>query len=481
MASVEDNQLPIQINPGLVEQLKGFLKCSTVLTPDSDGYAQSLVRWSEYAERKAVSLYVRYLGEDISRTIVFCRAHSIEFAVCGGGHSTSGNSSTTGLVIDLSKMNEVTVDTTMKTVTAQGGALWKYVDEAAGEHGLAVVGGTVNHTGIGGLTLGGGYGWLSGSYGLVVDNLLKVVMVLADGRVVTASESENPDLFWAIRGAGQYFGVVVEFTYQAHEQKNHVWAGQMLFPADKVDAVVDFANHLAVVTKGECALLAGIGAPPPLMGNLGILIVGFYNGPKQQAEALFAPLLQLNPIINTTEEMPYSKLNGVINGMVPYGGRKVFKGSALITPINPSFIRNMIEEIQLFHRRLPDANQSIVLFEIYNTTGWCNIPQTATAFANRGNHQNAMIVMKWADPANDGECRSWAREMAKKFTTEFERVKKEQNIMNEAVGEYSNYDGLLSTNPPNIFGVNFERLSKLKAVFDPGNIFGRSFSLLPIQ
>ncbi|KAF8246118.1 FAD-binding domain-containing protein [Wilcoxina mikolae CBS 423.85] len=471
----------MQIDPGLVEQLKNSLKCSAVLTPDSDGYAESLVRWSDSAERKAGLVVYVTSAEDISTTILFCRAHSIEIAVCGGKHSTSGTSSTTGLVIDLSKMSEVVVDTTMKTVTAQGGAVWKDVDEAAGEHGLAVVGGTVNHTGIGGLTLGGGYGWLSGSYGLVVDNLLKVVMVLADGRIVTASESENPDLFWAIRGAGQYFGAVVEFTYQAHEQKNLVWAGQMLFPADKVDAIVDFSNHLAVVTKGESALLAGIGAPPPLMGELGILVVGFYNGPKQQAEALFAPLLQINPIINTTAEIPYSKLNGIINDSVPYGGRKVFKGSALITPINTSFIRNIIEEIRLFHRRLPDANQSLVLFEIYNTSGWCNVPQTATAFANRGQHQNAMIVMKWADPANDGECRSWAREIAKKFTIEFERVKQEQSITNEAVGEYSNYDGLLSTNPPNIFGVNFERLSKLKVVFDPENVFGRSFSLLPVQ
>lgn len=128
-------------------------------------------------------------------------------------------------MIDLSLMRQVTVDPSVMTITAQGGCLWVDVDEAAGKYGLATVGGTVNHTGIGGLTLGGGYGWLSGYHGLAIDNLLSVRMVLADGSLVTASDAENPDLFWAVRGAGQSFGVTVEFTYRAHEQKDPVWAG----------------------------------------------------------------------------------------------------------------------------------------------------------------------------------------------------------------------------------------------------------------
>jgi len=439
-------------------------------------------------------------AEDISTTILFCRAHSIEIAVCGGKHSTSGASSSTGLVIDLAKMREVAVDSTAKTVTAQGGAVWKDVDEAVAEYGLAVVGGTVNHTGIGGLTLGGGYGWLSGSYGLVVDNLLKVVMVLADGKIVTASEDENPELFWAIRGAGQCFGVAVEFTYQAHEQKNLVWAGQMIFPAETVDAVVDFSNHLAAVTNGDCGLVVGVGAPPPLNGDLGIIVVVFYNGPKQQAEALFAPLLKLNPIINTAGEIPYSKLNGIINNSVSFGGRKVSKGSSVITPISSSFIRNVIEEVRLFHHRIPDAKRSLVLYEIFDTSEWCKVPQTAMSFANRGPQQNAMIAVIWGDFANDDVCRSWARDMAKIFNTEFGRAKKEQGITDEAVGEYSNYDGKplnlwsendsklkqvfkpgLSSHPRDVFGVNFERLTELKVVFDPENVFSRSYSLIPVQ
>lgn len=140
---------------------------------------------------------------DIATTLLFCKKHQVDFAVRGGGHSTSGSSSSEGgVVIDLSEMRKVEIDPIEKTITAQGGCIWEDVDEAAGEHGLATVGGTVNHTGIGGLTLGGGYGWLCGKYGLTIDNLLEVQMVLANGDVVRASDKENTDLFWAVRGSG---------------------------------------------------------------------------------------------------------------------------------------------------------------------------------------------------------------------------------------------------------------------------------------
>lgn len=195
---------------------------------------------------------------DISTTLLLCQKHSIDLATRGGGHSTSGASSSEGgIVIDLSEMRNVTVNPVDKTITAQGGCLWEDVDKAAGQHGLAAVGGTVNHTGIGGLTLGGGYGWLCGQYGLTVDNLLSVEIVLANGDVVRSSASENTDLFWGIRGAGQSLGVVTEFTYRAHDQPNPVWAGQLLFSPDKLESVIEFGNHIAAVSKGRLLLLWG--------------------------------------------------------------------------------------------------------------------------------------------------------------------------------------------------------------------------------
>ena len=215
----------------LVRDLKRTLASSKILTPESEEYLDSIKRWSDSveeravrpfqigsiivfevkpadSERQAIVVYVDS-AQDIASTILLSRRYSTSFAVAGGKHSSSGASSSNGgLVIDLAKMRKVEIDPLTKTAKVQGGCIWQDVDDAAGDYGLAMVGGTVNHTGVGGLTLGGGYGWLSGRYGLTIDSLLQVQIVLADGSIKTASKDENPDLFWAVRGAGHAFGVV---------------------------------------------------------------------------------------------------------------------------------------------------------------------------------------------------------------------------------------------------------------------------------
>ncbi|EOD45898.1 putative 6-hydroxy-d-nicotine oxidase protein [Neofusicoccum parvum UCRNP2] len=184
----------------LVDELKASLNGAEIVTPESANYAQSISRWSDTAVKKAsIVVYPRTTAE-VSQTVKLAVAHATPLVVAGGQHSTGGDSSISapGLVIDLARMRAVAVDPAARTITAQGGCIWRDVDEAAGAHGLATVGGTVNHTGIGGLTLGGGYGFLSGLHGLAVDNLLAVEAVLADGAVVAASDALNPDLFWAL-------------------------------------------------------------------------------------------------------------------------------------------------------------------------------------------------------------------------------------------------------------------------------------------
>lgn len=190
------------------ESLRWQIKTGVVLSPGDDGFKQSLIRWSHAAIKPAGVVVQPGTAEEVSTAVTYATANKISLVIMGGSHSTSGSSSSDGgMVIDLRRMNSVKVDTGAKTVAFGGGCKWKEVDEECAEHGLATVGGTVNHTGVGGLTLGGGYGWLSSKHGLTIDNLVGVELVLADGRIVNASDSENQDLFWAVRGAGQNFGV----------------------------------------------------------------------------------------------------------------------------------------------------------------------------------------------------------------------------------------------------------------------------------
>jgi len=385
--------------------------------------------------------------KDVATTLNFCRENKVKFVVSGGKHSVGGTSSIAGgLVIDLARLRDVTVNVAEKTADIGGGCIWKDVDEGLGKHGLAGVGGTVNHTGVGGLSLGGGYGWLTGRYGLTLDNILRAEVVLADGSIVEASEKSNSDLFWAIRGAGQCFGVVTKFTFRVHEQKNSIWSGQMVFSAaEHLDAIVDFANGLVASGNPDAAMLMGITAPPFVRGPAAV-VTAFFNGPKKEGEAIFEPLLRLNPIKNNCDERPYETMNGIMNHAVDYGGRKVSQGASFVLPLRADFIRELTEELSFLHEEIPVTRRSILLFEFYHNDNFIKVPTSAMAFAYRGWHQNALIGPYWDDVKDDEKCKRWLTHITKQFRNELDR----QGIQNgnlaemQAIGDYGNYDGLSS-------------------------------------
>lgn len=459
LANADTWREPIEL---LAQELQSSLRHSEILTPESKGYAESIKRWSDAVERKAVStnpngtvwsavlktlqgvVVLVDSAEDISTTIKLSQLYSISFVVSGGKHSSSGASSTDGgLVIDLARMRKVEVDVATKSVKAQGGCIWEDVDEAAAKHDLAMVGGTVNHTGVGGLTLGGGYGWLSGRYGLTIDSLLSVQIVLADGSIKVASASENADLFWAVRGAGHCFGVVAEFTFQTFEQKKAIWAGQLIFPASqKLDQVVAFANNFHESTDGDSGMVLGI-TQPPFMQEIGIATTLFHNGNEAEAEVVFKGLLELEPLRKTTQEQPYRKMNSMMNHSVPYGGRKLSKGACFVPPLSADFARTLIKGLQALHSQVPGSVRSIILFEFFKPDAWCRVPEEATAFANRGKQMNLMIGPFWNEDKDDKTVREWAREIARLSREELERAKEEAGRPEwmEKIGEYGNYDG----------------------------------------
>ncbi len=296
-----------------IDKLKQLLSGTNaeVRGPSDSGYDKSIERWSKAAEKPAGVAVAPTCAQDVSIAIKYAAENGLDLAVKGGGHSTAGVSSTNGgILIDLqSKMRKVDVDPEKRLLYIQGGALWSDVDEAAWNHGLATVGGTVADTGVGGLTLGGGYGVLSGAYGLVIDNTVSFETVLANGEIKRSSKEENSDLFWALNGAGQNFGVTTEFVLQAYPQEK-IYMGTMLFPAETevISKLVAALNELYKVQEtpqgpqtkslGRAMSLVGFAKPPPLGGKTAVLMNAVYDGPEEEGKKIFQPFFDIGPIVN---------------------------------------------------------------------------------------------------------------------------------------------------------------------------------------
>lgn len=356
-----------------------------------------------------------------------------------GRHSTSGdNSSDGGLVIDLRRMRSVSVNVAEKTVKAGGGCVWLDVDSALAAHGLSVVGGTVNQTGIGGLTLGGGYGWLSGQQGLTLDRLIAAEVVLANGSIITTSATEEPDLFWALRGAGQSFGVVTSFTFQASDQLNTVYGGMLAWPAtsEVIRHVLDFANAIAKGDDARAGILVGFNSPPPMAGKLAVIAACFLDARHEEGEAFYSPLLNIEPFMNTLTLMPYETMNSLFNQTAAInGGRRIQKGGSFQPPLPAEAFERAINKFEDVCDKVPNMKaQSMCLFEFYPPHAICAVGETDTAFGNRGTHQNLMASLKWDDDSFDAIARTGAAEIV---NASKDIVKKD----GKETGEYLNYDG----------------------------------------
>ncbi|KAJ5934080.1 hypothetical protein N7466_003627 [Penicillium verhagenii] len=459
----------MKLSDTYIQALRSQLKTAWVLTPESDGYQASLIRWSETGIKLAGVVVQPLDSADIGIALLWAQKHGIEVAVRGGGHSTAGTSSSNGgLVIDLSCMKDVTVDPARKIITAQGGATWKEVDEAGAAQGLATVGGTVNHTGVGGLTLGGGYGWLSGQYGLTIDNLLSARVVLADGKLVTASKSEHPELFWGLRGAGYNFGVVVDFTYQAYDQAEMVFSGILGFPPDKLNGVFAQLNASLAHPDSRSGAMCFLAMDPNGSGPI-IIVICFYNGSQEMGTARFAGLIDLKPVLNNLDMIPYSMVNTLQNPQATYGDRKSFKGIFYEPPIDPGFVQTIFKDFIDKIQSDSDLMQSAIILEFMDMRKICEIPLSETALASRNSTQNGIICLRWTDPTKDEEHRAWARQIQAKWKSELD-VRRQDRHEGE-VPQYINYAEPGDSVVPNIYGENLQRLQTVKATYDPKNVF----------
>ena len=420
-----------KITPQDIAALQDLLSTTNakLLSPSDPEISASTARWSKAAEKPAGLSLIPSTPQEIGLALKYATAHGLDVAVKGGGHSTAGASSTDGgLLIDLrAGMNKVTVDAEKQLLHVQGGAVWGDVDAAAWESGLATVGGTVADTGVGGLTLGGGYGVLSGERGLVVDNMVGATVVLASGEVVYASEDENEDLFWALRGAGQNFGVTVEFVLQAHPQ-GECFMGMLVYEptARNVGALVRAVNELHGIRQGaegpwtkaggRTMSLLGVLKPPPAGGKTMLLVLVSCNTDEATGRELYKDFLEIGPVMNTLAMGPYPQINKQVPAVA--GMRVSMKGSACVLPLREEFVNSILATFEKFTSECEDAKETLVAWELYDP---CVVAAKENgSFANRGYHLNSLIMPTWSKAESDAFCRQWARDVSNMFKEEIE-------------------------------------------------------------
>ncbi|KAG8700071.1 hypothetical protein FRC08_004937 [Ceratobasidium sp. 394] len=451
----------------------------------------STKRWALNAEKPAGIVVCPAIPEDVVQILAFAQGkgaysgqEKLDFAVKGGGHNPSGASSSDGgLVIDLQpNMHGVRVDPDAKLAYAKGGSIWAEVDEASIKHGLATVGGTVNHTGIGDLSLGGGVGWLCGQHGLVIDNVVQATVVTASGDILTASETENQDLYWALRGGGGNFGVVTEFVYRLYDQRPDLYTATFVFPPPLLEAATNELNAwMAERTNLENALAGFVVGP----GDQPVMLVKMvYNGDSGEGAKKFERFVKLGPAMNVSETIPYTQLNTLLNHKVPHGQNRLFRGNVIpSTPsgIPPSLTTKMFNAFVELVTNHPTAKESLHVFELFHPNKWASVPSDATAYVHRNSLYNVVCLLQWDDSAFTEKAADVVRALDQSFVDlrneHFAPAGTQQGGNTNYLDQESQMESKVVGNRR--FGSNFTRLVEVKRKYDPDNLFGKWFPITP--
>ena len=381
---------------------------------------------------------------------------NLEVAVRGGGHNVAGRATVDGgLMIDLSLMKGIHVDSRSRTVRAQGGVTWAELNRETQLHGLAVTGGVVSTTGIAGLTLGGGLGWLMGKHGLALDNLRSVELVTADGQVLRVSKDDEPDLFWALRGGGGNFGVATSFEYQLHPVGPMITGGLVAHPFEQARDVLKFYRDVTASLADEMTVFGGLlHAPDGSGAKLAAMVAGHCGSPAA-GETAMRPLKQFgSPAMDAIGPMPYSQLNGMLDGGFPKGALNYWK-SSFLTRFSDEAIDTMID----CFARCPTPMGALLLEHFHGAA--TRVGVTDTAFPHRADGFNLLVLAQWMEPSESERCIEWARKTYAAM----------EPFM--AAGRYVNYLGDDEAGDPiaAAYGPNHRRLREIKAKYDPGNFF----------
>ena len=452
-----------------IERFRGSV-AGSILAPGAPGYDDARAVWNAMIDRRPGLIVRCASAADVAQAVRFAREHDLVVAVRGGGHNIAGNAVCDGgLVIDLSQMRSVRIDAARRSARVGGGATLGDFDREAQGHGLATPLGINSTTGVAGLTLGGGFGWLSRRQGLTIDNLLSAEIVTAGGDVTRASASEQPDLFWAIRGGGGNFGVVTSFDFRLHRVGPEVLAGMVVHPLAAARDVLRFYRDFLPTTPESLACWFVLRKAPPLPilspgwhGKEVLALAMSWSGDLGEGARVLAQLRGFGrPLADVVAPQPFAGWQTILDPLLTPGMRNYWKSHDF-----RELSDGLIDVLAEYAARLPDPQCEIAFAQLGGAVS--RVPVEATAYGHRDAEYVLNVHGRWADPAKDGECIGWARELfraAGQFATGGVYV----NFLTQEEGDRVRA----------AYGSNYDRLAQLKNRYDPTNLFRVNQNIRP--
>jgi FAD/FMN-containing dehydrogenase len=457
------------IRNGAVDGLRHRFSGDLILA-DEPGYEERREVFNRMIDKRPAVIACCSSTDDVVAALDFGRSNGLEVSVRCGGHSVAGLSIGDGIVVDLAGLKQIEVDPDAKIARAGGGVLWGEFDQATQEYGLHTPGGRVTTTGIGGFTTGGGYGWTSSKHGLTCDNLVSAEVVTADGRVLTASEDENEDLFWGIRGGGGNFGVVTRFDLRLHELGPIVLAGLAMWRLERASEVLrgwrDYVDAAPDELSTACVMIT---APPEefvpdhLKGKAVLGMAAMYVGDPKEGAAVIQPLKELGPEVDLIQPMPYTAFQAILDHSAPPGKRSYWRGE---------YMNGLSDEaIETFMKHAPELTTTAIPFSqtiIFRIgQGVTAVANDATAFSHRDANYLFHPISVWDEAADDERVIAVNRAFAdamRPFATggAYLNFTPERDRVREAYGD-----------------AKYERLVALKDKYDPENLFRGNQNIKP--